>query len=354
MAKTEGGHADTHPKPDVFPLLLAPTVAAENNTLRMQLIPLACWKLNDVRFDFDSSFVLPDSATEFAELNQLRKDHPGAPLSIWGHADPVGNDDYNKLLSGRRAEAIYAVLIRDAGRWEKLYSTSTQGDGWGLKSTQIMLKKLGFDPGPATGTMNSQTKKAVQDFQGKNPPLTVDGDPGKKTREKLFLAYMDAICPLKLTKADFLAKGADSNGKGDFQGCSEFNPVMVFSQSENTELSKPQNQKKRNEENGPNRRVMALLFRPGISVTPAKWPCPSANAGVGGCKDRFWSDGEKRRSNQAVRREFVKTKDTFACRFYHRLAISSPCEGGAPTTVIVKPGIDVTTTVNPIIEFIRA
>ena len=354
MGKTDGGHADKHPKPEIFPLLLSPSTGKEVNTLRMQLIPVACWRLNDVRFEFDSSFVLPDSAGEFAELDQLRKDHAGAPLSVFGHADPVGDDDYNKRLSGRRSEAIYAVLIRDAARWEKIYSSSIQGDVWGLKSSQIMLTKLGFDPGPATGTMNPKTKKAVEDFQGKNPPLKVDGDPGKNTREKLFLAYMDAICPLKLTKADFLAKGADSKGKGDFQGCSEFNPVMVFSKSENTELSKPANQKKRNEENSPNRRVMVLLFRPGVSVLPAKWPCPSADAGVAACKDRFWSDGEKRRSNQAERREFIKTKDTFACRFYHRLAISSPCEGGGPITVIVNPGIEVTTTVNPIIEFVHA
>jgi len=34
------------------------------------------------------------------------KDHPACPLSVFGHADPVGSDDYNKALSGRRAMAV--------------------------------------------------------------------------------------------------------------------------------------------------------------------------------------------------------------------------------------------------------
>ncbi len=44
----------------------------------------------------------------------------------------------------------------------------------------------------------------------------------------------------------------------------------------------------------------------------------------------LFSDGEKRRSNQAERREFQKTKDTFACRFYQRMVEDSPCERFSP------------------------
>jgi hypothetical protein len=49
---------------------------------------------------------------------------------------------------------------------------------------------------------------------------------------------------------------------------------------------------------------------------------------VAGCKKRFFSDGEKRRSTrlQDKPRKFEETKDTFACRFYDRMTRDSPCE----------------------------
>ena len=59
-----------------------------------------------------------------------------------------------------------------------------------------------------------------------NPPQA-----DQATRAALFRAYMDWICgrdfildPAK----DFLA-GSDPKGKGDYQGCGEFNPLLLFS-----------------------------------------------------------------------------------------------------------------------------
>jgi len=133
---------------------------------------------------------------------------------------------------------------------------------------------------------------------------------------------------LELKAVDFLAAGTGSGGKGDFQGCGEFNPIMLFSKEEEKEFAKQENKEARNDENAPNRRVVIFLFRPGVHVSPDDWPCPKAKDGVGACKKRFWSDGEKRRGNRLPdqRREFEQSRDTFACRFYDRLATHSPCE----------------------------
>lgn len=309
----------------------------------MELVPVACWKLNDVRFLFGSSLLLPQTRGEFVELLQLRKEHPGAPLSVFGHADPVNDDSFNKQLSGHRAEAVYAALVRDTAMWEKLFSTAGSAEGWGTGSTQRMLDALGFDPGPPTGESNARTTAAVRDFQGKNG-FTPDGKAGAQTRAKLFLAYMTFLCPDKLDKSEFLASGADPKGKGDYQGCGEFNPAMRFSAVEEKEFNKDANKTARNEENGPNRRVMVLLFRPGSNLPFAKWPCPRTSEGVAGCRKRFFSDGEARRAPQALRRQFKDTKDTFACRFYHRLVIASPCEG-------IEPPPPVLNGVSPLIFF---
>jgi hypothetical protein len=139
---------------------------------------------------------------------------------------------------------------------------------------------------------------------------------------------MDKLCGdfrLDPTK-DFLARGADQGGKGDYQGCGELNPVLVFSKSENERLNQEENRAERNSENAPNRRVVVFLYRPGSEVLPSKWPCPPARAGDAACQRRLWSDSAERRHLQDRRRVYEQTHDTFTCRFYDRMAGDSPCE----------------------------
>jgi len=281
------------------------------------------WRLDDLRFEFDSSFVLPETQNELKALMALRAAHEGATISIFGHADPVGTDDYNKALSGRRAEAVYALLIRDIARWEKLYSAPLGGDNWSTKTIeQTMLTALGYPPNP-------DTPGALKKFQGDNG-LSASGHPDKPTRTKLFEKYMDFLAgdDLELDKSkDFLGRGADADGKADFQGCSEFNPLLVFSKDEKKELDKQGNEEKRNAANAPNRRVVAYLFRKQAKVAPSDWPCPRASEGTTACHKRFWSDATTRRQNGDDRRTAKDDRDTFACRFYDRLTMDSPCDG---------------------------
>jgi hypothetical protein len=44
--------------------------------------------MDDIRFEFASSFILPDAADEFTMLSVLMQAHAGSPLSLFGHADP--------------------------------------------------------------------------------------------------------------------------------------------------------------------------------------------------------------------------------------------------------------------------
>ena len=147
---------------------------------------------------------------------------------------------------------------------------------------------------------------------------------------------MNLLCgDLLLDKTkDFLARGQDAGGKGDLQGCSEFNPLLILSQDQQTAFDQAKQNKddatlqQRNDLNAQNRRVMVLIFRKGSRVDPAKWPCPRVTEGVAACKKRFFSDGEKRRSTRLPDsdRKFDESHDTFACRFYQRLSSNSPCE----------------------------
>jgi hypothetical protein len=339
---SDGGVSAEHRVQVSLPIAVAPTTAGLVNSFRKPLLPIACWRIDELRFEFDSSFVLPHAAAELKHLALLWDSCQGPPMSVFGHADPVGDDEYNKALSGRRARALHAVLTRKADAWEELYSSPHGGDRWGVRSVQTMLLALGFQPGPPDGVSGPKTTQAIKAFQAADPEgsLAVDGVCGPKTRRVLFLAYMDAICtrpdgsPFVVEPSRFLGKGADPDGRGDYQGCSEFNPILVFSKAEDAELSKPANKSQRNIANATNRRVVIFLFPPGTELAAGQWPCPSAKAGTAACRAQLWKDGDARRAPQAERRTYAKSHDTVACRFYDGLARRSPCEAVRQTLMV--------------------
>src|SRR5277367_3285032 len=94
-----GGMIGTHPTDDPYELLIGPSTSGEFNEITLRPLPIACWKIEDIRFAFDSSFVTPDASKEFHQLRDLRIKHSkkGAPnstgqtstqyppISIWGH-----------------------------------------------------------------------------------------------------------------------------------------------------------------------------------------------------------------------------------------------------------------------------
>jgi hypothetical protein len=312
---TTGSIAGTHDTIDIDDILVAPTTENEKNTLRAAILPVACFSIQDIRFAFDSSFVLDTIAPEIPHLFALREQHKDKdtglfpPLSIFGHADPTGSDDYNKALSGRRAIAIFALLTRHPDLWNDLYEHPLGRDDWKPTAIAAMLDKV-------------------------SPPSTEDDvrrvEKDKTQRLVLFRVYMDAICgDLQLQPTDFLAQGADGKkGKGDFQGCSDFNPLLIFSKEDEKRFERDKDKTERNDANAINRRVMVFLFRAGAKVSPQNWPCPRATEDATGCHKRFWSDGDKRRHTRLPDepRRYEDTQDTFACRFYDRMATDSPCE----------------------------
>ena len=111
---SDGGVAGKHDVLDAPQFLVGPSTEDQFNTAILRLIPVACFRVDDVRFAFDSSFVDFNAADEKKDIREelrllgtLLKEHPESPLSVFGHADPVGNDEYNKGLSGRRSTVIY-------------------------------------------------------------------------------------------------------------------------------------------------------------------------------------------------------------------------------------------------------
>ena len=67
--------------------------------------------LRHVYFDFDEMTLLDESVDELTRLSAHLKKHPTYNISIRGHTDNFGTDEYNNLLAINRAMAVVEWLI---------------------------------------------------------------------------------------------------------------------------------------------------------------------------------------------------------------------------------------------------
>ncbi|MDF7813292.1 OmpA family protein [Hymenobacter sp. YC55] len=67
--------------------------------------------LNNIFFDFDKATLRKESTGELVRLQTLLSETPALRLEISGHTDNVGNANYNKDLSQRRAKSVVDYLV---------------------------------------------------------------------------------------------------------------------------------------------------------------------------------------------------------------------------------------------------
>ncbi len=67
--------------------------------------------LRGVNFDFDQSAIRADSRPILDEAAAVLKQNPNVRVSVEGHTDYIGTDEYNEKLSVRRAEAVFRYLV---------------------------------------------------------------------------------------------------------------------------------------------------------------------------------------------------------------------------------------------------
>src|SRR5207245_4657357 len=68
---SDAGLSGPHSQPAVFRLAAAPATVGETNTIRLPLVTVACWRMDDARFQFNSSFVMPTAKPELALLDKV-------------------------------------------------------------------------------------------------------------------------------------------------------------------------------------------------------------------------------------------------------------------------------------------
>ncbi|MBS1557705.1 MAG: OmpA family protein [Bacteroidetes bacterium] len=84
--------------------------------------------LNNIFFEYNQYQINPISYTELDEAWRLLKENPSVKVEISGHTDNVGNENYNQILSQKRAQSVADYLVLKGIAPERLRQV-----GWGSK-----------------------------------------------------------------------------------------------------------------------------------------------------------------------------------------------------------------------------
>jgi outer membrane protein OmpA-like peptidoglycan-associated protein len=85
-----------------------------------------------IKFDFDKADLKPKERELLSRIAGILLTSSDYTVSVNGHTDDVGTDDYNQKLSERRAEAVRAYLL-EAGVPAEIMTVT----GWGKKKPRV-------------------------------------------------------------------------------------------------------------------------------------------------------------------------------------------------------------------------
>ncbi|MFN8208334.1 MAG: OmpA family protein [Bacteroidales bacterium] len=95
-------------------LVLLPLDSNSTNHVLVRLDSLYSGKsliLENIYFDFDKSELLPASFPALDSLASYLTAHPAMNIRVTGHTDSIGSEEYNVILSLKRAESVTSYLI---------------------------------------------------------------------------------------------------------------------------------------------------------------------------------------------------------------------------------------------------
>jgi outer membrane protein OmpA-like peptidoglycan-associated protein len=114
-------------EPDNPMLVGAFRYAEGGKTLKEQLDEAGRIVTHGILFDSGSARIKAESYKTLADIGQLLADNPTLRLSIEGHTDSDGAEDYNLKLSQDRAASVKTYLTETY----KIDATRLESKGWG-------------------------------------------------------------------------------------------------------------------------------------------------------------------------------------------------------------------------------
>jgi peptidoglycan-associated lipoprotein len=97
------------------PAATTPSTPYPNAVTRARIDELLA-KIEDAYFDYDKAALRPDALkalqADSAELRDILKDYPDYKLTIEGHCDERGSEEYNIALGDKRAAAAKDYLVQ--------------------------------------------------------------------------------------------------------------------------------------------------------------------------------------------------------------------------------------------------
>ena len=89
---------------------ILPVPVPEDDLTKVTLEAGKVVPLRDIYFEHDKSELMPRSYVELKKLLKIMEDNPHLAIEICGHTDSTGEDDYNQMLSEKRAKAVVDYL----------------------------------------------------------------------------------------------------------------------------------------------------------------------------------------------------------------------------------------------------
>lgn len=180
---------------------LADQLETRSDELKITPLTAPCAEVRDALFDHNSALMLlgdKEGEDSFDALNILAEalvyqaNHPERDLLLYGHADTSGDEKANVELSRLRAEAVKAMLMRDADAFVRIATQRTTNETL-EKYLFAFHKAFGWDcdPGIIDATFSDSTQMAIQNFQAAfnsehEGNLRVDGIMGAKSWGAVF------------------------------------------------------------------------------------------------------------------------------------------------------------------------
>ena len=92
-------------------------------------------------FDYDSSELKPGAYPELRRISDILNKYPQTMIEVGGHTDTRGSDEYNQVLSEKRADSVKTELINNGVMAQRIKAVG-YGESRPISSDHAMNRRV--------------------------------------------------------------------------------------------------------------------------------------------------------------------------------------------------------------------